>query len=148
LVQDELAKPFKKVAPRDKIGGSALLVYEGDFDTSFAAAVGEMNLATNALRTGQPQAALLHANRAVELAPDSAHARGFLCLLLTDLKQSDAALRECRVAQSLVLQDPLRDEPLRKNVLESVNARLALLISRYGAANGSDAGPALSSDSK
>jgi len=148
LVQDELAKPFKKVAPRDKIGGSALLVYEGDFDTSFAAAVGEVNLATNALRTGQPQAALLHANRAVELAPDSAHARGFLCLLLTDLKQSDAALRECRVAQSLVLQDPLRDEPLRKNVLESVNARLVLLISRYGAANGNDAGPALSSDPK
>jgi len=37
----------------------------------------------------------------------------------------------------------LREEPQRKNVLDSVSARLAQLMSRYKAAYGSHAGPAL-----
>ena len=71
LEEGELAAAFKNATPKDHIGGSALLVYEGDFDTSLDAATGERNLATYAFSAGQVSAALEHAKRAVELAPAS-----------------------------------------------------------------------------
>ena len=67
-----LAAAFKNATPKDHIGGSALLVYEGDFDTSLDAATGERNLAMHAASAGQLSAALEHGKRAVELAPASA----------------------------------------------------------------------------
>ena len=81
LAEGELAAAFKNATPKDHIGGSALLVYEGDFDTSLDAATGERNLAMHASSDGQLSAALEHAKRAVELAPASALAHGNLCCL-------------------------------------------------------------------
>ncbi len=127
LVQQGLSAPFQNVAPAKKLGGSALLVYEGDFDTKNAASMSEVTLSRQAIMAGQTVTAMMHANRAIEFAPDNAYARGFMCVLLTDMRQTEAAIRECSQAKSILLQDPLRDEPQRKNVLETVEARLSRL---------------------
>ncbi len=128
-LEGKIAAPFKNTVPKGEIGGSALLVYEGDFDTRLAAAMSELNLANRGLLTGQPSEALLHGNRAVELAPDSAEGHGSFCLLLAGIGQLDSARSECYKAQSLLLNDPLRQEPLRKKLLDTIESELTLLRS-------------------
>ena len=122
LPEQELASPFKSLTPKDKIGGSALLVYEGDFDTSLAAAKSERDLMVRAASAGQPAAALLHGKRAVELAPGSALAHSYFCALLAQTGQINSALTECYTAQNLMLQDPLREEPGRKESLNQLES--------------------------
>ena len=126
LPEQDLAAAFKNATPKDHIGGSALLVYEGDFDTSLDAATGERNLATQAALAGQLSAALDHAKRAVELAPASAMAHRNLCMLLAPTRV-DSALEECNAARNLFLNDPLRDEKGRKYYLDSVERSLTAL---------------------
>ena len=104
-----------------------MLVYEGAFDTKSAASMSEVTLSRQALMAGQTVTAMMHANRAIEFAPENAYARGYMCLLLTDMGQTEAAIRECSHAKSILLRDPLKDEPQRKNVLETVEARLSRL---------------------
>jgi hypothetical protein len=127
LVQQGLAAPFQNLTPSNELGGSALLVYEGAFDTKSAASMSEVTLSRQALMAGQTVTAMMHANRAIEFAPENAYARAYMCLLLTDMGQTEAAIRECSRAKSILLQDPLRDEPQRKNVLETVEVRLSRL---------------------
>ncbi len=122
LPEEELAAPFKNLTPKDKIGGSALLVYEGDFDTRLAAAKSERDLMVRAASAGQPASALLHGKRAVELAPGSALSHSYFCALLAQTGQLDAALKECYAAQNLILQDPLREEPGRKESLKQLDS--------------------------
>ncbi len=126
IQEEELAAPFKNATPKDHIGGSALLVYEGDFDTSLDAATGERNLATQAALAGKLSAALEHGKRAVELAPASAMAHRNLCMLMAD-NRVDSALEECNTARNLFLNDPLRDESGRKYYLSSVDRCLTAL---------------------
>jgi len=126
IQEEELAAAFKNATPKDQIGGSALLVYEGDFDTSLDAATGERNLATQAALAGQLSAALEHAKRAVELAPASAMAHRNLCMLMAD-NRVDSALEECNTARNLFLNDPFRDESGRKYYLSSVDRCLTAL---------------------
>jgi hypothetical protein len=125
LPEEELAAPFKNIAPNDKIGGSALLVYEGDFDTRLAAAKSERDLMVRASSAGQPAEALLHGKLAVELAPNSALAHSYLCALLAQTGQLDAALNEGYAAQKLMRQDPLREEPGRKQSLKELETWIA-----------------------
>ncbi|MFZ1915946.1 MAG: phospholipid carrier-dependent glycosyltransferase [Terriglobales bacterium] len=127
LSESSLAAPFKQVAPKYKIGGSALLVYEGDFDTTFGTAAHELVLMMASASIGQRAGALQHGNRAAELAPDSAYTRGYLCLLLSEFGQADAAQKECLTAQSLLLSDPMHDETTRKNFLIAVRDKLGAL---------------------
>jgi len=119
--EGELAAAFKNVTPKDHIGGSALLVYDGDFDTRLDAATGERNLATYAFSVGQLSAALEHGKKAVDLAPESALAHATLCRLLASTRP-DAALRECYVARNLLRNDPLRHEQVRTHYLESLES--------------------------
>ncbi len=135
LAEGEIAAAFKNATPKDHIGGSALLVYEGDFDTSLDAATGERNLAMHATAAGQLPAALEHGKRAVELAPASALAHANLCVLLAPT-QVDSALKECYIAQNLLLHDPLRGEPVRKYYLDSLSFTLTALRSDYRKAYG------------
>ena len=127
LAESSLAAPFKQAVPQDKIGGSALLVYEGEFDTRFAAAAHELVLMMAAASSGQATVAIQHGTRAAELAPESAYTRGYLCLLLTEFGQADAARKECLTAQSLLLQDPMREETTRSNFLIAVRDKLKSL---------------------
>jgi dolichyl-phosphate-mannose-protein mannosyltransferase len=130
LAEQEIAAAFKNATPKNHIGGSALLVYEGDFDTSLDAATAERNLAVHASSVGQLSAALEHGKRAVELAPASALAHANLCILLAPT-QVDSALKECYTAQNLLLHDPLRDEPVRRYYLDSLASTLAALRRDY-----------------
>ena len=123
LAEGEIAWAFRKATPKDHIGGSALLVYEGDFDTSLDTATGERNLATYAFSVGQFSAALEHGKKAVDLAPASALAHANLCRLLAPT-QKDAALKECLVARNLLRNDPLRHELIRTRYLDSLESLL------------------------
>ena len=139
LVEGDLAVPFKNLTPRAKIGGSALLVYEGDFDTRLAAALSERFLVLQALSAKQYPAALMHGQRSVELAPDSVLSHTAFCSLLMQAAQLDKAANECSIAHSLALQDPLREEPLRRMFLTDIETKLAQLNNAIRAANGRDA---------
>jgi 4-amino-4-deoxy-L-arabinose transferase-like glycosyltransferase len=140
LADGEVAAPFKNLAPKAEIGGGALLVYEGDFDTRPDAAVSELQQTVLTFSAGQTSVALQHGKRAVELAPESAYAHSFICALLAGIGQLDAALNECSMAQNLLLHDPLREEPLRKKYLDSVEATLTLLRAQSKAVHENDAG--------
>jgi predicted membrane-bound dolichyl-phosphate-mannose-protein mannosyltransferase len=119
LPEAETAVAFKYSTPKDKIGGSALLVYEGDFDTSLDTAAGETYLAAYNTSIGQPSIALEHAKKAVAVAPTSAIAHANLCFLLAPTER-DSALKECSLARSLLGQDPLRAERGRRDYLKAV----------------------------
>jgi hypothetical protein len=132
LPEGELAAPFKNLTPKDKIGGSALLVYEGDFDTSLAAAKSERNLMVRAASAGQPGVALMHAKKAVELAPNSPLSHTYYSALLAQIGQLEAARAEASTAEKLLLQDPLRDEPGRKKSLDQLETWIAASPSAPG----------------
>jgi dolichyl-phosphate-mannose-protein mannosyltransferase len=117
--EGELAAAFKNVTPKDHIGGSALLVYDGDFDTRLDAATGERNLATYAFSMGQLSSALEHGKKAVDMAPESALAHATLCRLLAPT-QMNSALKECYIARNLLRNDPLRQEQIRTRYLDSL----------------------------
>ena len=117
LADHEIATGFSKAIPVAHIGGSALLVYEGDFDTSAAAAAGESSAALRALSVGSVSEAIEHARTAVQLSPSSALTHATLCRVLS-YSQIHEALKECRVSRDLLLTDPLRWEDSRKKQLE------------------------------
>lgn len=97
--------PFMNDKPKDFIGGSALLVYEGDFDTLAAAG---MSTWRNALLGSEPLgAALQDANAAVALVPKSPGAHVARCQILAKSGQPYAAIAECRTGIELAEGDPL-----------------------------------------
>ncbi len=120
LPELELATPFKGLVPKDKIGGSALLVYEGDFDTRLDASKSERDLMMRAYVAGQPSMALQHGRQALDLAPASPLAHSDMCTLLSQLGQMDSAFNECSMALDLIRRDPLREEPARKKFRDSL----------------------------
>lgn len=130
LPEQQLAGAFKNASPKDRIAGSALLVYEGDFDTSLNAATVEKNLAAAAFVSGQDAAALVHSERELVLAPTSATAHGDHCIFLAR-SQVALALQECYTARELLLRDPLREEAGRKEYLESLERALVGLREKY-----------------
>jgi dolichyl-phosphate-mannose-protein mannosyltransferase len=126
LADAAMVAGFKNSMPKDHIAGSALLVYQGDFDTSLDSAAGESNLASAAFSGGQLAAALEHAKKAVTLAPASPLVHANLCRFLATT-QLDAALNECYVAKNLLLSDPLREETTRSTYLESIENSITAL---------------------
>jgi hypothetical protein len=120
LPELELATPFKGLVPKDKIGGSALLVYEGDFDTRLDASKSERDLMMRAYTSGQPSMALQHGRQALVFAPGSPLAHSDMCTLLSQLGQMDSAFNECSIALDLIRRDPLREEPARKKFRDSL----------------------------
>jgi tetratricopeptide (TPR) repeat protein len=129
--EQQLAAAFRGVTPKACIGGSALLVYEGEFDTSLNAAISERNLAAAAFNAGQVESAIEHAERAVQLAPASPLEHGDLCIFWA-AKRADLALPECYKARDLLLQDPLKDEAVRKKYLKSLDEALPRIEARAG----------------
>jgi hypothetical protein len=102
--QGQAVAPFLKATPKDFIGGSALLVYEGDFDTRAAAGMSDWRWAL----LGEPlDAAMQDANDAVALVPKSPSAHAVRCQLLAKSGQPYAAIAECETAIELAEGDPL-----------------------------------------
>jgi hypothetical protein len=112
--QGLVAAPFMKERPKDSIGGSALLVYEGDFDTRAAAG---MVTWQRALLGGELLAtALQDADDAVALEPKSPYAHEVRCGLLARSGQLDAALAACETAIALAKGDSLHQNELRREI--------------------------------
>jgi hypothetical protein len=99
--EQEMAS-FSMLAPKDSIGGSALLVYEGDFDISAAAG---RRAWQSALRSQTIDAALLHSEDAVALAPKSVNSHRVRCFILAKSGQPLAAVAECQDALKIVRDD-------------------------------------------
>jgi hypothetical protein len=95
--------PFYAVEPTARLGGSAVLVYEGDFDTRVAAAraldikVGEL------MEKHNPVEALRLAERGAELAPANVFARNLYGLMLVLNGRTREGLGECAVSRALAL---------------------------------------------
>ncbi len=98
--------PFHESQPKALLGGSAMMVYEGEFDTRLAAGRALENKARRLLHSGDPKAALLPAAEAVEMAPSSAFTHDCYCVALALSGYPQQALLECTVARKLALADP------------------------------------------
>jgi hypothetical protein len=97
--------PFYVSKPKTSLGGSALLVYEGEFDTRVAAARALDNRVKRLLWAGDARSALLPAQEAVEIAPSTATARDSYCVALLFNGYLQDAFWQCSAAQKLALPD-------------------------------------------
>jgi len=98
--------PFSAVEPKARLGGSAMLVYEGEFDTPVAAARALDNEAGVLFASGQHAEALPLTKRAAELAPEMMGAHESYCRSLAFNDRPEEALVECDAARKLALQEP------------------------------------------
>jgi 4-amino-4-deoxy-L-arabinose transferase-like glycosyltransferase len=112
--QGQAVEPFMKATPKDFIGGSALLVYEGDFDTR--AAAGMVAWRRAAFGDESPDAALREANDAVALEPNSSYVHHARCVLLAKGGQFYPAIAECETAIGLAKGDSLHRDELQPEV--------------------------------
>jgi len=103
---DPLA-PFRESQPKALLGGSAMLVYEGEFDTRLAVARALNNKVLRLLRSGDPRSALFPAAEGIEMAPSSARAHDYYCVALASSGYAQQALLECETAIKLAQGDPL-----------------------------------------
>jgi hypothetical protein len=99
--------PFHDSQPKVLLGGSAMMVYEGEFDTRAAAGAAFENKALRLLHSADPRAALLPAAEAVEMAPWSARAHYDHCVALAFNGYPDQEIAECETAIKLAEGDPL-----------------------------------------
>ena len=100
-----LAATFRGRRPIATLGGSALLVYDGDFDLSVVAAYQHFALAKQELGSNRQQA-MADAEAAAALAPGSAAIHALTCSLARLRGENDRAERECNLAMELTRSDP------------------------------------------
>ena len=113
-------KPFSDLVPTDHIGGSALLVFNGNFDMRVPAGIDEVMLARLARDEGERQRSLDHARSAVGLIPETGIAHAELCKAFVENGERALALRECPIAREKLAEDPL----CRKRELAGVDQAL------------------------
>ncbi|MGC2210169.1 MAG: glycosyltransferase family 39 protein [Candidatus Korobacteraceae bacterium] len=97
--------PFYESQPKARLGGSAMMVYEGEFDTRVAAARALDNQAKTLVLERQCAAAMLPAEEAVEMSPSTASAHYMYGVALLYNGRPDLALGECTTALKEVLPD-------------------------------------------
>jgi hypothetical protein len=88
--------------PVATLGGSALLVYEGEFDLNSAGGVGQFYMARWEMERGEFSAALPHAQKSVEMEPGSLKAHFEYCRALTANGEREPAATECGVLRALL----------------------------------------------
>jgi 4-amino-4-deoxy-L-arabinose transferase-like glycosyltransferase len=96
---------FRGRQPIATLGGSALLVYEGDFDLTVVAAYQHLALAQQELGANRQQA-MADAEAAAALAPDSPAIHALTCSLARLRGEFERAERECNLALQLFRTDP------------------------------------------
>lgn len=98
-------RAFSGLKPVAKLGGSALLVYEGTFDVSPLVAA---QVLVRARQAGEqdPQAALMLAQQASVLDPASGDAHVVMCGAYRGLGEIAKAQQECDTGLALVRKDP------------------------------------------
>lgn len=113
-VSSETRRVFKDLKPVAKLGGSALLVYQGTFDLSPIVAA---QLVHDAREKGEadPRVALDNAKRAVALDPSNGEAHVMICASYRGFGQLQEAEQECNIGLSLMRQNPkYRPEQIRR----------------------------------
>ena len=120
----EVLEAFGNLKPTAKIGGSAVLVYEGSFDTHLMAALPYDNLAGIALTRNDNEVALVNAQHALEIAPDSATAQFSLGVVLMQLGRHQEAMSHCQTAYEYALPaGPEWTVQLANNCMHSLHRR-------------------------
>jgi hypothetical protein len=117
--------PFYASEPKARLGGSAMLVYEGEFDTSVAAARALDNETGAALAHGDSIQALSLAKQAAELAQSSSSAHKWYCVALALNGRPQEAFQECSLARRLALADPWKQGEVQE--IERIARQLDLL---------------------
>jgi 4-amino-4-deoxy-L-arabinose transferase-like glycosyltransferase len=105
--------PFYASEPKARLGGSAMFVYEGEYDTSVAAARALCNLTGVLLESGDRANALLLARHAVELAPSYERSHYWYGITLVTNGYVQDGLFECSTARKLAMTDPLNQPDAR-----------------------------------
>lgn len=106
LEQYEEVEPFKNIAPTDTIGGSAILVFKGNFDTRVTASMSATIMAREALRHSDLREALQLSNYAIQLSPRSVYGHCVHANILAQLGDPNAAISELEYARNLALSQP------------------------------------------
>jgi hypothetical protein len=97
-LQADWMAPFLQAQPAAYLGGSAMLAYEGDFDTHSAAAVSEIAVARAEWDMNHPAAAREHARRALDFQPGNPEALILYCSALVRTNEPVWNHQECRTA--------------------------------------------------
>ncbi len=97
--------PFYPLEPAARLGGSAMLVYEGEFDTRVAASRALVNQVAALLKRRHAYEAIPLAKRALELTPSSPMAHYWYGISLVANGQPQQAIEECSISRKLVLAD-------------------------------------------
>lgn len=121
-----LLSPITKAAPKARIGGSALLVYEGDFDMRLAAGWSQAYAAWWTIKEGRFGLALQYARKGVEEAPELTWVRLQHCRALVANDLFDSAKTECSITRALLFESSAVDRHSVKGVAEAVLAQRAL----------------------
>jgi hypothetical protein len=93
----------KRHQPIATIGGSAMLVYEGDFDTRDISGPGYALLASRIMNKGEFETALPLAKAGVDASPENAWVRSQYCQVLIGVGAREQAQPQCETAR--VLED-------------------------------------------
>ena len=99
------AAMFRKLQPKAKLGGSALLVYEGDFDLSSFVASYDAQQSTGMLAY-DARSAMLQAQEAVSLDARNHIAHFVMCLAAETLGNPVQAEQECNATLKVLREDP------------------------------------------
>lgn len=105
---------FERLTPKDRIGGSTMLVYEGEFDTRKLAALTELTAARRLSADADFVGALKHARRAVQIDPENGVTHLEYCKALIANGALSLADAECNITQAYALRsrDPLHWDAL------------------------------------
>ena len=106
-VQAEEVEPFKNIRPTDTIGGSAILVFKGNFDTRGTASTTATFMALRALMNSQLPKAQELSDYAIQLAPQSIYGHYVRGVILAKLGNPSAAISELEYARNLALNKRL-----------------------------------------
>jgi 4-amino-4-deoxy-L-arabinose transferase-like glycosyltransferase len=101
----ETRRVFKDLKPVAKLGGSALLVYQGTFDLSPLVAA-QLLYRARELGEQDQQSVLELAQQAAQLDPSRGDAHAVMCGSYHVLGQDDQAEKECNLALALIRNDP------------------------------------------
>ena len=119
---------FKDLTPVTKLGGSALLVYEGTFDLSPLVAVQLVTKSRAVAEQAQdPQLALDLAQQAAQSDPSSGDAHVQICACYHTLGEMEKAEQECNLGLTLIRKDP-QYGPWQIEYLKNFIARKGLRV--------------------
>ena len=121
---------FKGMKPKAKLGGSALLVYQGTFNMSPIVA-GQLLIRAYDVRDQDPQLSLQLSQRAAALDPSNGRAHVYICNNYHRMGADDKAIPECIAGFSLLRNNP-EENLVKLKYLEDMVIQSGLPINRAG----------------